>query len=266
MTPIESLKLIMAQLRNPETGCPWDREQTFASVAPYTIEEAYEVADAITRQDLSALKEELGDLLLQVVFHSRIAEESGAFTFDDVAATVAQKMITRHPHVFGDDAPRDQERHSARWEDQKAQERLQKAQARGEASSLLDDVPLALPALMRAEKLSKRVARVGFEWDTVEAVLEKLQEELDELAEARADENPEGVAEEIGDLLYTVSNLARKLQVDPEVALRQTNAKFERRFRFIEQALQQQDRTPHEATLEEMEQLWQQAKQQERSS
>lgn len=266
MTPIESLKLIMAQLRDPQTGCPWDREQTFASVAPYTIEEAYEVADAVTRQDLSALKEELGDLLLQVVFHSQMAEESGAFTFDEVAEAVSQKMVARHPHVFGEDAPRDQERHSTRWEDQKAQERLKKAQERGEAPSLLDDVALALPALMRAEKLSKRVARVGFEWETVEAVLEKLQEEVDELAAARAEGDQAGIEEEVGDLLYTVSNLARKLKVDPEVALRQTNAKFERRFRFIEQALRQQERSPEDASLEEMEQLWEQAKQQERSS
>lgn len=266
MSEIERLKTVMARLRDPEGGCPWDREQTFDSVAPYTIEEAYEVADAIERGDLQALREELGDLLLQVIFHSRIAEEQGAFDFDAVAQGVAEKMVERHPHVFGADEERSQEVHSRRWEDQKAGERERKARESGRSPSLLDDVPQALPALMRAEKLSKRAARVGFEWPTVEEVLEKLHEELEELAQARAGGHLEEVEEELGDLLYTVANLARKLQVDPEVALRRTNRKFERRFRFVEQQLLRRGRRPEASTLEEMDALWEEAKLEERHS
>jgi MazG family protein len=250
----------MARLRDPQGGCPWDVEQTFATIAPYTIEEAYEVADAIARQDMPALKEELGDLLFQVAFHARMAEEQGAFDFADVAGALAAKMIARHPHVFGDGDDRTAEEQTHAWETLKAQERASKRPG----ASLLDDVAMALPALMRAEKLTKRAARINFDWPTPEPVLEKLEEELAELAEARAGGNQEAIAEEMGDILFVMANLARKLGVDPEEALRRANAKFTSRFQHIERRLADQGREGPQP-LGELEALWVEAKVHERA-
>ena len=266
----------MARLRDPDTGCPWDREQSFATIAPYTIEEAYEVADAIARNDLDALKDELGDLLLQVVYHARMAEEDGRFGFSDVVDAITAKMIRRHPHVFEDASLRDAFLTSGTWERIKAEEKATRGFAtRGsaasgagdEAGSLLDDVPVALPALTRAVKLQKRAARVGFDWPSLAPVLAKIEEEIAELKSAIADEKREAAApaskkvtEEFGDLLFVMANVARHLGVDPEGALRDANAKFVRRFRSIEAALRAEGRTPEDATLEEMDQLWDEAK------
>ncbi len=249
----------MAKLRDPENGCPWDVEQNFSSIAPYTIEEAYEVADAIARNDLGALKEELGDLLLQVAFHARMAEEQGAFNFADVAEALAQKLIVRHPHVFGDKVERSAEEQTLAWESLKAQERARKRPD----GSLLDDVALALPALMRAEKLTKRAARINFDWPDADQVLAKLDEELDELNEARDSGDPEALTEEMGDVLFVMANLARKLKVDPEEALRRANAKFTRRFQFIEQRLREAGREGPQP-LDELEALWLEAKRAEK--
>jgi MazG family protein len=250
---------VMARLRDREHGCPWDVEQTFATIAPYTIEEAYEVADAIQRGDMSALKEELGDLLFQVAFHARMAEEQGAFDFADVANALAQKMIARHPHVFGERDLRTAEEQTRAWEAMKAEERARK---RPEAS-LLDDVALALPALMRAEKLTKRAARINFDWPTADDVLDKLKEELAELDEARGHDDSEALTEEVGDILFVLANLARKLNVDPEEALRRANAKFTRRFQHIEHRLAEQGRSGPQP-LDEMEALWVEAKRAEK--
>lgn len=259
---MERLLAVMGRLRNPDGGCPWDLEQDFNSIAPYTIEEAYEVADAIERGDLDDLREELGDLLFQVVFHSQMAEEQGAFRFEDVAAGMADKMIRRHPHVFGDADERDAQTQTRAWEAQKAAERAEKLK---DDPSVLANVPLALPALTRAEKLMKRAARVGFDWPTIEGVFAKIDEELAETREAVDEGDAAHIAEEIGDLLSTVVNLARKLAVDPEDALRASNAKFERRFRYIEQRLIEQSSSVEEADLDAMEALWLDAKNQERS-
>ncbi len=237
---IERLIAIMARLRGPD-GCEWDREQTFATIAPYTIEEAYEVADAIARDDLAELKDELGDLLLQVVFHARIAEEQGAFAFTDVVAAISDKMERRHPHIFGDE----KEGGHHRWEEVKAQERT----ARG-ADSMLDGVAVALPALLRAEKLQKRAARVGFDWPDAAGPRAKIDEEL---AEVEAATTPAEVADEIGDLLFATVNWARHHDVDPEAALRTATAKFERRFRAMEDAA---GVAFAEMTLDEKEALW----------
>jgi MazG family protein len=246
---------VMARLRDPNGGCPWDLEQSFATIAPYTIEEAYEVADAIERGDLASLKEELGDLLFQVAFHARMAEERGAFDFADVARALADKMIERHPHVFSEGGDgRTAEQQTLAWETLKAEKRAAKG-----APSLLDDVPMALPALMRAEKLTKRASRINFDWPTPDEVLAKLDEELGELAEARASGDQEALAEEMGDILFVVANLARKLKVDPEEALRRANAKFTRRFGYIERALAAQGRAGPQP-LDEMEALWVEAK------
>ncbi|MBO9579381.1 MAG: nucleoside triphosphate pyrophosphohydrolase [Sphingobium sp.] len=224
---ISPLVAIMARLRDRETGCPWDIEQDFASIAPYTIEEAYEVADAIERNDMAALKDELGDLLLQVVFHSRMAEEAGLFSLSDVITAICEKMVRRHPHVFGPNGHGDAEA-SPGWEQIKAAERAEKS---GDDNSALAGVASGLPALARAEKLQKRAARVGFDWNDVSAVQDKLMEELEELSSATT---PDHVAEEIGDLLFAAANLARHHHVDPEAALRAANLKFERRFRAME--------------------------------
>ena len=259
---MERLLSVMARLRDPETGCPWDVEQDFASIAPYTIEEAYEVADAIQRGDLTDLREELGDLLFQVVFHSQMAHETGAFRFEDVAAGMAEKMVRRHPHVFGDGDARDAQTQTLAWEEQKAAERAEKLK---DDPSVLANVPLALPALTRAEKLMKRAARVGFDWPTIEGVFAKIDEELAETREAVSEGDRAHISEEIGDLLSTVVNLARKLGVDPEAALRSSNAKFERRFRHLEQALKAQGSSVAEADLDAMEALWLEAKARERS-
>lgn len=253
--PLFRLIEIMAKLRDPDGGCPWDLEQTFATIAPYTVEEAYEVADAIERGDLSDLKEELGDLLLQVVFHSRMAEEQGAFDIHDVATAISDKMIRRHPHVFGDHAYENLSAQVAGWEALKAQERHAKAK-----TGVLDDVPAGLPALTRAVKLTKRAARVGFDWPTAAEVLAKLREETEEIAVEIEAGDMAKAREELGDILFVCANLARKLDVDPEDALRATNAKFTRRFAFVEAGLAERGKTPDQSDLAEMDALWNDAK------
>ena len=257
--PMARLLAVMAWLRDRRHGCPWDIDQTFRTIAPYTIEEAYEVADAIERDDLPALKEELGDLLLQVVYHSQMASEAGAFGFTEVAEAVADKMVDRHPHVFGDAKIDSAEAQTVSWEARKAAERA----ARGsEPSGTLDGVARALPALLRAEKIQKRAARVGFDWKKTGPVIDKIEEELGELrAELAAGTvDHERLTDELGDVLFAVANLARHCKVDPEAALRATNDKFERRFRHIEKRLAESSRKPADATLGEMEALWQEAK------
>jgi nucleoside triphosphate diphosphatase len=259
--PLSRLRAVMAWLRDRQHGCPWDIEQTFRSIAPYTIEEAYEVADAIERNDMAALKEELGDLLLQVVYHAQMASEARAFSFDDVAATIADKMVDRHPHVFGDLKIADADAQTISWEARKAAERAKK-NGTAEPAGALDGVARALPALLRAEKIQKRAARVGFDWTSIGPVIDKIEEELGELRhELDAGQKDQArVADELGDMLFAVANLARHCKVDPEAALRSTNDKFERRFRYVERRLAEQGRKPTEATLEEMEALWQEAK------
>jgi ATP diphosphatase len=254
---------IMAALRHPEHGCPWDRQQTSATIAPYTIEEAYEVADAIVRRDLAALPDELGDLLFQVVYHARMAEEAGSFSFADVAHRIADKMVRRHPHVFGSGpggtALHDAAAQTAAWEDQKRGERLARAQ-----TGSLAGVPSGLPALTRAAKLTARASRVGFDWPDAAAVLEKLDEEVGELRAELAEGDPARLADEVGDLLFVLANLARKLDLDPEACLRQANLKFERRFSMMEKHAESKQLTLSEISLEEMEMAWQQVKHAER--
>ena len=246
---------IMAALRTPGSGCPWDLEQNFATIAPYTLEEAYEVADAVARGDRAGLKDELGDLLLQVVYHARMAEEEGAFDFGDVVAGITEKLIRRHPHVFSDKQGLTPEAVSGLWERIKAEEKA----ARGEtAAGALAGVPLALPALTRALKLQQKAGRVGFDWNDPRAVLAKIREEADEI-EAELDRR-EAAAAEVGDLLFAVVNLARHFGADPEGVLRATNAKFERRFAAIEKALAARGKKPQDASLEEMDALWDAAK------
>jgi ATP diphosphatase len=253
---IERLLYIMRRLRDPDTGCPWDIEQSFSSIAPYTIEEAYEVADAIARGDMADLKGELGDLLLQTVYHTAIGEEEGLFTFHTVADAISDKMVARHPHVFGDQS-RDKtaEQQTIDWETIKATERAQADQTR-----TLDGVALGLPALTRAVKLQKRAARVGFDWPDVEQVLDKIREEIDEL---KAAESAAHRHEEFGDVMFVMANLARHLNIDPEQALRDANQKFTRRFNGIEDKLQQDGRTPPQSDLAEMDALWNAVKQEE---
>ena len=269
MTPsrdISRLIEIMAALRTPKTGCPWDLEQDFATIAPYTIEEAYEVADAIARNDLGDLEEELGDLLLQVVFHARMAQEQDAFDFGDVVEAITTKLIRRHPHVFGDQHARDPESVKGLWDAIKAQEKKDKA-ARGKPADegALAGVPIALPALTRALKLQSKASKVGFDWNDPRAVLRKIREEADEI-EAALDRDDPSAAAEVGDLLFAAVNLARHLDADPEALLRQTNRKFERRFSSIEQALATRGKAPQDATLAEMDALWDEAKAQEVAS
>jgi ATP diphosphatase len=253
---LSELLAIMRRLRDPARGCPWDREQNFATIAPYTIEEAYEVAGAIEEEDWTALKEELGDLLLQVVFHAQMAEEQGLFDFAAVAQGISDKMLRRHPHVFEEAGGIDTaSAQTTAWEEHKARERA--AKRRG----LLEDVPAALPALLRALKLQQRASTVGFDWDSAPKVVEKIAEEAAEIVEAQVSGAPrEKLEDEIGDLLFAVANLARHLRVDPEAALRSTNAKFVRRFKEIEAALAKQNRELSGASLAEMEALWQAAK------
>lgn len=267
---IGDLLRVMARLRDPENGCPWDREQDFESIAPYTIEEAYEVADAIARNDLDALKDELGDLLLQVVYHARMAEEDSRFGFGDVVDGITAKMIRRHPHVFEDPGLRNSFLASGTWERIKAEEKAERGDKDG-AGSALDDVPVALPALTRAVKLQWRAARVGFDWPSLTPVLDKIEEELEELKSAIGEEKREAgapasksVREEYGDLLFVMANVARHLGIDPEASLRDANAKFVRRFHSIEAALRAEGRRPEDSTLEEMDQLWDEAKAAER--
>lgn len=257
--PPNDLRAIMARLRDPEGGCPWDVKQTFASIAPYTIEEAYEVADAVERGDMNELRDELGDLLLQVVFHARMAEEAGHFDLAAVEAAICDKMLRRHPHVFGSESVRDAEHQTAAWETHKAQERAARL---GPQASALDGVARGLPALLRAEKLQRRAARVGFDWPDIRGVLAKLDEEVQELkTEVAADAAPQRLLDEVGDLLFSVVNLARHLKVDAEGALRHANAKFERRFRAVEEALRARGLSPATATLEQMDAAWNLAKQ-----
>ena len=247
---------IMRRLRDPNSGCPWDIEQNFATIAPYTIEEAYEVADAIERKAWDELKGELGDLLFQSVFHAQMAAEAGLFNFDDVANTMSDKMVARHPHVFGDES-RDKtaQQQTQDWEQIKAAERAARAQ-----SGVLEGVAIGLPALLRAHKLQKRAARVGFDWPDITQVLDQLVEEAAELAEAQAQLGADEIEEEMGDLLFVMANLARHLGVEPEAALRRANAKFTRRFAHIEAALAQQGKTPQQSNLAEMDALWNSAK------
>ncbi len=261
--PMARLLAVMAWLRDRHCGCPWDIDQTFRTIAPYTIEEAYEVADAIDRDDMPALKEELGDLLLQVVYHSQMAHEAGAFDFTDVASAIADKMVDRHPHVFGDTKVASAEAQTVSWEARKAAERAAKAAITAEpVAGALDGVARALPALLRADKIQKRAARVGFDWKELDPVIDKIEEELGELrAELNAGTVDQArLIDEMGDVLFAVANLARHCKVDPEAALRATNDKFERRFRHVEKRLAEAGRKPAEATLEEMEALWQEAK------
>ncbi|MEM6739572.1 MAG: nucleoside triphosphate pyrophosphohydrolase [Pseudomonadota bacterium] len=254
--PLARLLEIMARLRDPETGCPWDREQTWETIAPYTIEEAYEVADAIAREAWDELEGELGDLLLQVVYFAQLGREGGLFDFDKIAAKIGDKMVARHPHVFGDESREKTADDQVRdWEKVKAAERAAKGEAR-----VLDGVALGLPALTRALKLQKRAARVGFDWADPRAVLDKVAEEAAELTEAAEHRDADAVEDELGDLLFVLVNLARHLQVDPEAALRRTNAKFERRFAAVEDGLAEDGKTPAQARLAEMDALWQSAK------
>ncbi len=271
MTPSRDLARlieIMAALRTPGTGCPWDLEQNFATIAPYTLEEAYEVADAIARNDLDDLRDELGDLLLQVVFHARMAQEQGAFEFGDVVQAITEKLIRRHPHVFGDAQGATPEAVKGMWEEIKSAEKAARA-ANGHAAEpqgALAGVPVTLPALTRALKLQAKAGRVGFDWNDPRAVLAKIREEADEI-EADLDRgNNTGAADEVGDLLFAVVNLARHLDADPEAVLRATNRKFERRFASIEQALAARGKAPQDATLKEMDDLWNAAKRGETSA
>jgi ATP diphosphatase len=258
---VDRLLAIMARLRDPEHGCPWDRVQDFSTIAPYTIEEAYEVADAIARGDELALKDELGDLLFQVVFHARMAEEQGLFTFDNVVAAITEKMERRHPHVFGGATIASADRQTEAWEQHKAAERRDHAQKTGAAESVLDGVALALPALLRAVKLQKRAARISFDWPEVRPVFDKLAEEIAELkTELERGADRHRLEDEMGDLLFAATNLARKLDIDPEAALRHGNTKFERRFRRVE-ALAAERATGTD--LNALEILWQEVKREE---
>ncbi len=258
---IERLLEIMRRLRDPDTGCPWDVEQTFQTIAPYTIEEAYEVADAIERQDWAELEGELGDLLLQSVYHTAIGEEAGHFSFQSVVTNISNKMVDRHPHVFGDESrDKSAEQQTRDWEAIKAAERAGRAQ-----KGALDGVAMNLPALLRAVKLQKRAARVGFDWPETAHVIDKIKEEAAELVEARDTMGHEEMVDEMGDLLFVVANLARHLGVEPEEALRRTNAKFTRRFTAVEAALAERDKRPQDSTLEEMDALWDAVKAQEKA-
>ncbi|BCH17079.1 nucleoside triphosphate pyrophosphohydrolase [Mesorhizobium sp. L-2-11] len=265
---ISRLIEIMAALRAPETGCPWDIEQDFSTIAPYTIEEAYEVADAIARGNLDDLRDELGDLLLQVVYHAQMAEEAGEFAFGDVVQAITTKMIRRHPHVFGDDEARSAGMAKGMWEKIKAEEKAEKRNARlarghdpeDHGKGFLDSVPVALPALTRALKLQEKAARVGFDWSEATPILDKIDEEIGELRHALAKGDTASIKDEFGDMLFAVVNLGRHLKVDSEAALSGTNEKFRSRFHYVEQALERSGNTLETATLDEMEALWQQAK------
>jgi len=271
MTPskdISRLIEIMAALRAPKTGCPWDIEQNFSTIAPYTIEEAYEVADAIARGDFDDLREELGDLLLQVVYHAQMAQEIGEFAFGDVVEAITTKMIRRHPHVFGDEKARSAGMAKGMWEKIKAEEKAEKRNARiargldpeDHGKGFLDSVPVALPALTRALKLQEKAARVGFDWSEAAPILDKIEEEIGELREALAKRDSASIKDEFGDMLFAVVNLGRHLKLDSEAALSGTNEKFRSRFHYVEQALEAAGGSLEKASLDEMEALWQQAK------
>ncbi|MEI2742908.1 MAG: nucleoside triphosphate pyrophosphohydrolase [Candidatus Competibacter sp.] len=252
---LQALLALMARLRDPDHGCPWDREQTYATIVPHTIEEAYEVADAIAREDWAELRDELGDLLFQVVFYAQIAREEGRFAFEDVARGIVEKMTRRHPHVFADARYADADEQTAAWE------RLKAAEKAESPTGVLEGVPLALPALTRAVKLQKKASKVGFDWGALEPILAKIEEEIGEIRHEITTRAPaERLADELGDVLFAVANLARHLKLDPEAALRGTNQKFERRFRRIEQWLAEDGRAPAQSTLAEMDALWDRAK------
>ncbi len=252
---------VMMRLRDPDSGCPWDAEQTFETISAYTIEEAYEVAEAIADGNMTELRKELGDLLFQVVFYAQMARENGDFDFTDIAQAVSDKMIERHPHVFAEQKFKDTKAQSADWETRKAEERAARAEAEGRAPSVMDDLTAGFPALMRAQKLQKRAVRVGFDWPSVDGVMEKISEEAAELrAEIEAGADQARVEAEIGDMLFSLVNLSRWYGADAEAALRGANRRFERRFRYIENALAADSRDPADAALEEMEALWQAAK------
>lgn len=262
--PIDDLLEVMARLRDPENGCPWDKEQTFATIAPYTIEEAYEVADAIASGDMDQLEDELGDLLFQVVFYAQMSREDGGFDFDDIANRIAAKMRDRHPHVFGNNDGRSSEGQTIAWETQKAMEREARAERLGRKPSALDGVALALPALMRAQKLQKRAARDGFDWPDLAPVIAKIREELEEVeAEIAAGSGEDRLRDETGDLLFACVNLARHLGIDAEIALREANEKFDRRFRAVEAGLDREGKSLSDVGLDEMETHWDAAKEAE---
>ena len=260
---LNHLLKIMAQLRDPASGCPWDLEQTFSTIAPYTIEEAYEVADAIEHGDMVALRDELGDLLFQVVFHARMAEEAGHFDFEAVAKAIADKMVRRHPHVFGDENIPSSSAQTVRWETQKAGERAAHAAKKGSKASALDNVPKALPALIRAEKIGNRAARVGFDWLDTSGVFQKIEEEIVEVHAAIANGDAEQAADEVGDLLFAVTNLARHLGTNPEASLRRATAKFDRRFRDVEESYAEEGQDMSEVSLDDLEARWQKIKSKE---
>jgi ATP diphosphatase len=264
---ISRLVEIMAALRTPGTGCPWDLEQDFSTIAPYTVEEAYEVADAIERGDFDDLRDELGDLLLQVVFHARMAEEQGLFDFGGVVQAITEKLVRRHPHVFGDAGSLGTAEVNALWERIKSQEKAERAARRSHAAApegvTLGGVPANLPALTRALKLQQKAGKVGFDWNDPHAVVAKIREEADEIEAALASGAVEDATSEVGDLMFAVVNLARHLSADPEAALRAANRKFERRFRYIEEALSATGKTPAQSTLAEMDALWNEAKRRE---
>lgn len=266
---VEQLRAIMQQLRDPQTGCAWDIKQTFQSIAPFTVEEAYEVADAIERHDLADLKDELGDLLFQVVFHAQIASEMGAFNFDDVAQSIVDKMIRRHPHVFSDTVYQTEEELKAAWEAIKAQERAVKLSAGNQDAiqpcSALDGVATNLPALKRADKVQKRASRVGFDWPDIDPVWLKLDEEIAEVREAIEKKSPADIEDELGDLLFTVVNLARHCSVDSEVALRRASSKFEQRFKLVESLAASKGQGLTDMTLPELDSLWSEAKSESRN-
>jgi ATP diphosphatase len=262
---IDRLVQVMAQLRDPNGGCPWDLEQNFKTVAPYTLEETYEVLEAIEQDNPASIKDELGDLLFQIVFHAQMGHEAGLFDLDAVANHVADKMIERHPHVFGDRDANSAEKVLANWENDKAKKREAKAAAEGQTLSVLDGVTTTLPGMTRAVKLQNRAARVGFDWTDARDIIAKIREEVAELeAEIDESDNMDAITDEMGDVLFVVANLARRLKVDPETALRHANRKFERRFRGIEQRLAAQGRDIRKSSLDEMEALWNEVKKEER--
>ena len=263
-TPFERLVDLMGRLRDPKSGCPWDLEQDFQTIAPYTIEEAYEVLDAIEANDMQGLGEELGDLLLQVVFHSQMAKEAGHFEIDDVANGIVEKMVRRHPHVFGEATARSSAIQRGAWEAQKAEERSAKL-ATGQSASALDGVASALPALLRSEKLQKRAARTGFDWTDPADIFAKLSEETEEVREAMTEGDQAHIEEEIGDMLFVMANLSRRLKVDPEQALRRANSKFTRRFMAMEALAREQEKVFDQLSLQEQEELWQAVKRAEKS-
>lgn len=260
---MDKLLKIMEKLRDPKYGCAWDVEQTFETIAPYTIEEAYEVAEAIEQNDMDALKDELGDLLFQAVFHARMAEEEGYFKFSDVVDAISDKMIRRHPHVFGDENYRDADEQTIAWEEQKAKERANKDQ-----KSILDGVTIGLPALSRAVKLQKRAARVGFDWPETSQVIDKLNEEMAELSAEliKNQQDQDKIEEEFGDMMFVYANLARHLKIDPEKALRRANSKFTKRFNKIEQHIENKNKSFDQYSLDQLEELWTKAKEEERGA